>query len=68
MDKDLLMDKLFAFLREFQEFENLTDMVYDHRNNLVRAKVGMVEKVILIQDSSSCLSITKDVIEWFAKG
>ena len=63
----MVMDKLFRFLREFPEFENLMDMQYDERNGLVRAKIGMVEKVILIQDDSSWLSITNDVIEWFAR-
>lgn len=65
MDKDLLMDKLFALLRELPELKNLSDIQYDEKHDLVRAQVGTVEKVIPINDKSSIVS---EVISWFARG
>lgn len=66
IDKALLMDKLFAFLKEFQDFEELLDIQYDEKSDLVRVKIGFVEKVIQINDKSSCISIVSQVISWFA--
>lgn len=62
MDKALVMDKLFRFLREFPEFENLYDMEYDKRNGLVRAKIGIAEKVIPIKDDSNWMGIVREVL------
>lgn len=62
MDKTIMMDKLFGFLRGFPEFKNLTDMQYDEKYDLVRAKVGVVEKVIPIDDKSSWDAIESEVI------
>lgn len=62
MDKVLVMDKLFRFLREFPEFENLYDMQYDERNGLVRAKIGIAEKVIPIKDDSTWMGIVREVL------
>lgn len=62
MDKALIMDKLFKFLRGFPEFENLMDMEYDERNGLVRAKIGIVEKVIPIKDDSTWMGIVREVL------
>lgn len=62
MDKALAMDELFRFLREFPEFENLYDMEYDERNGLVRAKIGIVEKVISIKDDSNWMGIVREVL------
>ncbi len=62
MDKALVMDKLFRFLREFPEFENLYDMEYDERNGLVRAKIGVAEKVIPIKDDSTWMGIVREVL------
>lgn len=67
MDKVLVMDKLFKFLREFPEFENLMDMQYDERNGLVRVKIGISEKVILIKDDSTWMSITREVLAGLEK-
>lgn len=65
MDNVIVMDKLFKFLREFPEFKCLMDIVYDEKNNLVRAKVGNVEKIIEIHNDSNWMSICKEVLEWF---
>lgn len=62
MDKALVMDKLFRFLREFPDFENLYDMEYDERNGLVRAKIGITEKVISIKDDSNWMGIVREVL------
>lgn len=58
----MVMDKLFRFLREFPEFENLYDMEYDERNGLVRAKIGIAEKVIPIKDDSTWMGIVREVL------
>lgn len=62
MDKVLVMDRLFRFLREFPEFQDLMDMEYDERNGLVRAKIGITEKVILIKDDSTWMGIAREVL------
>lgn len=64
MDKDVVVDKIFKFLREFSDFSELTDMQYDARNGFVRATVGGVEKVIPVC-ADSWLTITSDVLAWF---
>lgn len=66
MDKALAIDKLFAFLREFPEFKELLDMQYDEKDDLVRAKMGISEKVILINDKASCFGIVFEVISHLA--
>lgn len=62
VDKALVMDKLFRFIREFPEFEYLADMEYDERNGLVRAKIGITEKVIPIKDDSNWMGIAREVL------
>lgn len=62
MDKVLVMDRLFRFLREFPEFQDLMDMEYDERNGLVRAKIGIAEKVIPIKDGSNWMGIAREVL------
>lgn len=62
MDKVLVMDRLFRFLREFPEFQDLMDMEYDERNGLVRAKIGITEKVMPIKDDSTWMGIVREVL------
>lgn len=64
MDKDVVVDKIFGFLREFSEFSELTDMRYDSKNGFVRATVGNVEKVIPVR-ADSWLTMASDVLAWF---
>lgn len=61
----MVMDKLFDFLRGFPEFECLKDMVYDEKNDFVRAKMGDIEKIIEIHDNSTWISIVMEVLKWF---
>lgn len=67
MDKDILMDKLFCFLRGFPEFKNLNDMIYDERNSFVRANMDGVEKIIEIHDESTWMNIVIEVLSWFVR-
>lgn len=67
MDKSLIMDELFKHLRGIPDFSDLKDIQYDEKNDLVRAKIGIVEKVIPINDKSSRNAIVSQVMEWFAR-
>lgn len=67
MDKTIVMDRLFKFLREFPEFKELSDMQYDERHDLVRMQVGAVKKVIPINDKASWLAIVSEIICWLSR-
>ena len=67
MDIALVMDELYKHLRGLPDFSSLKDIQYDEKYDLVRAKVGIVEKVIPINDKSSRDAIISQVMEWFAR-
>lgn len=67
VEESIVMDRLFNFLKDFPEFENLKEIQYDSENGFVRIKIGIGEKIIPIKDDSMWLGIVREVISELEK-
>lgn len=67
VDEPVVMERLFCFLKDFPEFENLKEIRYDSENRFVRIRIGIGEKIIPITDDTMWLGIVREVISELEK-
>ncbi|MCM1223948.1 MAG: hypothetical protein NC548_56805 [Lachnospiraceae bacterium] len=62
VDEDMLMEKIFEFLKDMPGFENLQEIRYDAYNHLVWISIGIMGRAIPIRDDWTWLGITREII------
>lgn len=62
VEESIVMERLFRFLKEFPEFDNLKEIRYDSENGFVWVEIGFSEKVIPIKDDCTWMGVVREVI------